>query len=127
MLRAFNFTHRSRPTADYLFQNWLLKSALRQPLHRIAPLEKAASVACLGSLIILLQGCASTQTAQVVKIQVPIPCVTQDQLPVAPNAKTDAELKAMNDADLIVNLAADRLEYRRYSTEAQAILISCTK
>jgi len=64
---------------------------------------------------------------QVVKIPVPVPCINPDQLPKPPNAATDATLAAMTDFDLVINLAADRLEYRRYSTEAAAVLQACTK
>ena len=82
----------------------------------------------VGLATILLSGCIHTQPVpQVVKVPVPAPCLTADQLPKPPQAATDATLAAMTDFDLVINLAADRLEYRRYSTEAAAVLQACTK
>ena len=75
----------------------------------------------------LLSGCATQPVPQVVNVPVPAPCLTADQLPKPPQAATDATLSAMTDFDLVINLAADRLEYRRYSTEAAAVLQACTK
>ena len=65
--------------------------------------------------------------AQKVFINVPTPCITRDQLPVQPAAKMDAELAKMDDGDLVLNLASDRIEYRRFSNEASAILEACIK
>lgn len=79
------------------------------------------------TIVILLSGCATTQAPQIIKVPVPQPCLTADQLPQPPKANTDAELAAMNDRDLVISLATDRLEYRRYSQEAQAALVACTK
>jgi len=77
--------------------------------------------------MLLLSGCITTGTPVPIKIQVPIPCVTQDQLPAAPKASTDADLAKLDDGDLVLTLAADRIEYRRHSNEASALLIACTK
>ena len=79
------------------------------------------------ALILALSGCVTQPVPQVVKVPVPAPCLTADQLPKPPNVSTDATLAAMTDFDLVINLAADRLEYRRYSTEAAAVLQACTK
>lgn len=76
--------------------------------------------------LLLVSGCATTQP-QIVKVPVPQPCLTADQLPAPPDAKNDAELTKMDDFDLVISLAADRLEYRRYSIEAQAVLQACVK
>lgn len=75
----------------------------------------------------LLSGCAHNQTAVPIKIMVSIPCLTADQLPKVPVASLDADLAKLPDGDLILTLAADRLEYRRHSNEAQAILLACVK
>lgn len=80
----------------------------------------------LAALQLTLIGCATTQP-QVVKVPVPQPCLTAEQLPTPPDAKNDAELTKLDDFDLVISLAADRLEYRRYSNEAQAVLKACVK
>lgn len=74
---------------------------------------------------IALSGCQAA--AQKVYINVPQPCLSADQLPAQPVAKTDAELAKMTDSNLILNLAADRLEYRRFSNEAGALLVACAR
>ena len=74
-----------------------------------------------------LSGCVATPTAVPIKIAVPTPCLTRAQLPVAPKAAADADLLKLEDGDLILNLASDRLEYRRFSNEASAILEACIK
>ena len=78
-------------------------------------------------IILLLSGCITTGTPIPIKIPVPIPCVTADQLPAQPKASTDADLAKLDDGDLVLTLAADRIEYRRHSNEASALLIACTK
>ncbi len=82
---------------------------------------------CALSFIFIISGCASTPTPQIVKVPVPQPCITADQLPKPPDAKNDAELTKMDDFDFVITLAADRLEYRRYANEAQAVLQACVK
>ena len=77
--------------------------------------------------VVLLSGCITTGTPIPIKIQVPIPCITADQLPAAPKAATDADLAKLDDGDLVLTLAADRIEYRRHSNEASAVLVACTK
>lgn len=90
------------------------------------PLSRLLVSVCLTAL--LLNGCASTlPSPEKVYIRVPAPCLTADQLPAAPKATTDADLAKMNDYDLVITLAADRLEYRRYSSEAAAVLQACVK
>jgi len=76
---------------------------------------------------ILLAGCAGTPTAIPIKIAVPTPCLTRDQLPDPAKASSDADLAKLPDGDLILSLAQDRLEYRRYSNEATAVLEACIK
>ena len=79
------------------------------------------------AMLAMLAGCATTQAPQIVKVPVPQPCLTADQLPKPPDAKNDAELTKLDDFDLVITLAADRLEYRRYANEAQAVLQACVK
>ena len=81
-----------------------------------------AILACL-----LLTGCVTTGTPVPIKIQVPIPCLSRDQLPAQPKASTDADLAKLDDGDLVLQLAADRIEYRRHSNEASAVLEACIK
>ena len=78
-------------------------------------------------MTIILSGCITTPVAQKVFINVPTPCITRDQLPVAPKASADTALAKMDDGDLVLNLAADRIEYRRYANEASAVLEACLK
>lgn len=78
--------------------------------------------------LIALQGCVHNQPLpEKVFIRVPAPCLEASELPKPPEAKSDKELSALSDHDLVLGLALDRLEYRRYSNEAQAALVACTK
>lgn len=86
------------------------------PIHAIA-----TSAVCIS---IFLSGCVTTQPVTI-RVPVSTPCLTQDQLPAQPAAKSDAELSKMSDSDLILNISADRLEYRRYHGEASALLLAC--
>ena len=76
---------------------------------------------------IFLSGCATTPTAVPIKIAVPTPCITRDQLPASPKASTDADLAKLPEGDFVLQLAQDRLEYRRYANEAGATLEACIK
>jgi len=88
---------------------------------------RVALILLLLYLCTTLAGCVTTGTPVPIKIQVPIPCVTQDQLPAAPKASTDADLAKLDDGDLVLQLAADRIEYRRHSNESAAVMEACTK
>lgn len=79
------------------------------------------------TIIGFLSGCVTTGTPIPIKIAVPTPCITTDQLPAQPKAATDAELAKLDDGDLVLQLASDRIEYRRHSNEASAVLVACTK
>lgn len=102
---------------------------MRKPIHRpIAnPTPKPIHAIIFSAVLtsIVLSGCQTT--AQKVYINVPTPCIESSQLPAAPSVKTDAELLAMTDADLVLNLAADRLEFRRFHGEASALLLACVR
>jgi PBP1b-binding outer membrane lipoprotein LpoB len=78
-------------------------------------------------LILLLAGCVNQPIPQVVKVPVPTACVSADQLPKPASAMADAELAKLGDWEFVIQLGVDRLEYRRYSTEASALLIACVK
>ena len=79
-------------------------------------------------LLPLLAGCITTQPDAIrISVPVAVPCITADQLPAAPVAKSDAELAKLSDGQLVLAIAADRLEYRRYSNEAGAVMGACIK
>ena len=79
-------------------------------------------------LATLLAGCVANQPIpQQVQVEVSRPCLTAEQLPAPPVALTDAELAALNDHDFVLGLAQGRLEYRRYASEASAVLLACVQ
>ena len=84
-------------------------------------MTRAALLVCL----FLLYGCPNDKTGIPIKVLVSVPCLTRDQLPAKPSAKTDQELAKLDDGALVINLAADRLEYRRFSNEASAVMEAC--
>lgn len=77
---------------------------------------------------ILLSACATTQPDPItIKIPVPTPCITPDQVPVSPEIKPDSELAKLPDGQLVLTLAAERLDLKRYHGEASAVLQACVK
>jgi len=114
----------SRPKVHHI------AAAARKAFPRFTLQVDATSIPRVGLHIVAIltfSGCATTSTPQIVKVPVPQPCITADQLPKPPDAKNDAELTKMDDFDFVITLAADRLEYRRYANEAQAVLQACVK
>ena len=78
--------------------------------------------ALLASL--LLARCASSiPMPEIVNVPVPVNCI--DALPVRPKFYTDAELKAMNDYQLPLALAIDRVQRHLYETKLEAALAGC--
>ena len=88
---------------------------------------RIALILLLLYLCTALAGCITTGTPVPIKIPVPVPCLSRDQLPKPPVAMADAELAKLDDGDLVLNLAADRIEYRRHSNEAGAVMEACIK
>ena len=88
---------------------------------------KGVRLALISTAILALSACASTPTPTKVNVLVPTPCLTRDQLPASPKASADADLAKLPEGDFVLQLASDRLEYRRHSNEAQAVLEACVK
>lgn len=78
-------------------------------------------------IVLLLSGCITTQTAVPIHVQVPVPCLTQDQLPIPATVTPDADLAKLPDGDLVLTIASERLDLKRYQGEAQAVLTACVK
>lgn len=70
----------------------------------------------------LLSAC-STLPAEV-KIPVSVPCVPRET-PEPPAISSGAELKAMGDEELVLTIAAERLELAGYAAEAGAVIKAC--
>ena len=78
-------------------------------------------------ICLLLAGCAATPTAIPIKIQVPVPCLTTNDLPIRPQISSDADLLKMADGDLILSVAADRIALRAYAGEMDAVIQACIR
>lgn len=72
-------------------------------------------------LVALLAGC--WETAPVVRVPVPVPCVKQR--PARPHLVTQAELVAMNDAQVVLSLEQHRLLSEGYIGELEAVVDVC--
>jgi len=88
--------------------------------------ERAAATAIILSLT--LTGCNGTLPAvpTEVRVPVPVPCLTADQIPQA-TFPTDAELAKLPDGPFILAIARDRLERQGHIARLEAILQGCIK
>lgn len=68
----------------------------------------------------LLAGC---QTETVVRVPVAVPCVRD--APARPLITPNEHLAALPDDQLILTIAAERLEQAAYASEASAIIAAC--
>ena len=83
------------------------------------------AIGCIS--VILLSGCATVQPPNTVFVQVPIPCLTTNQLPIPPKLVGDAKLAALSDYDLVLQINIQRLEFEQYAKELSATLQACIK
>lgn len=77
----------------------------------------------LWPLLLVLAGCATSP--EVVKVQVPVPCIRAEDVPPRPEFVSDAALARMDDADLVLSLRIDQLAARGYADRLEAIVRSC--
>lgn len=73
--------------------------------------------------VVVLTGC-STPVPEVVKVPIPVSCVPT-VVPDRPRMTSNAELRAMDDRQLLLTIAAERLEQGAYSAEAEALMEAC--
>ena len=74
------------------------------------------------SLMTLLVGCASQPTASI-----PIPQACIAQLPAKPIIRTDSELSALDDFQIVLAIREDELTLLNYSEQLEAVATPCTK
>lgn len=74
------------------------------------------------ALIVPLTAC-TTPAPQVIRVQVPVPCVVE--LPPVPAITTGGELLAMNDYRLLITIARERLVLLSYAEELRASAQGC--
>lgn len=75
-------------------------------------------------IALLLAGCATDPPLpEVVKIPVPVPCLTA--LPQRPDFITSADLLALDDYRFPIALTADWLKRQQYQAELEALLLAC--
>jgi len=77
---------------------------------------------------LLLTGCASIpEVPKEVLIPVYTPCIYAKDLPAKPPFLTDSEMAKMSDADLVISLRTDQLNYRGYVPLVEALIEACVK
>ena len=75
--------------------------------------------------LLLLSGCATTQSPQVIRVPVAVPCL--DKVPESPAFLTDAEMAKMDDGKLVIEMRADQLNQRQHIAELRATISACVK
>ena len=103
-----------------------LVGRLRMPFAT-ATGSSPCSLPLLAILILSLSGCVTTPVAQKVYINVPVPCVTTSQLPITPKVSSDGDLAKLDDGDLILQIAQDRIVFRAHAAELNALILACIK
>lgn len=73
-------------------------------------------------LAVLLSACATPPPT--VKIPVTVTCIPQGT-PEPPAISSGGELKAMGDEELVLTIAAERLELAGYAVQAGAVIKAC--
>ena len=73
--------------------------------------------------LLALVGCAASP-AKEATIPVAVQCIPSDA-PTLPQVGTNAELAAMSDHELILRIAAERLELLTYGRAADAVIRAC--
>ncbi len=69
------------------------------------------------------QPARDVQAVQVVDKAVAVSCVQNP--PPSPRFRTDSELKAMTDYDVVITLLAERIQREIYQSELEAALVAC--
>lgn len=89
---------------------------------RSSLLLRAASV---GTVLLLASGCATTGVTvpTEVKVQVPVPCVSER--PKAPQTAADADLLVMHDKTRTLLTWRDRKRMQGYIAELEAVVEGC--
>jgi len=85
-------------------------------------LQEKKCLVGFGAVALLLAGCA---TPDPVTIRVPVPIKCIDRVPERPYLRTDAELLAMDDFELVLSLARDRRLFQGYTAELEAVVEGC--
>lgn len=79
-------------------------------------------------IILFISGCVTTQPDAIkISVPVPVPCVKKADLPKPPTIMQDPDLAKLDDAKLILTIAAERLDLKRYATESSALLGACVE
>lgn len=80
-------------------------------------------------LSICLIGCSSINTSKpkpvIVEVPVIVKCINQEDLPVRPYFKTDAELLNMSAGEFVRNLHIDRLMKDIYISKLETVIEAC--
>lgn len=84
----------------------------------------SARLIAIAGILALSAGCASNpQIPKETKIPVPVPCI--DERIERPDFVSDADLSRMDDFELPVALAADRLARKAYEGKLEAQVAGC--
>lgn len=74
------------------------------------------------AVLALLAGCAQAPVS--VSVPVAVSCVPRET-PAFPVVSTNAELSALDDGQLVLTIAAERLDLLGYAKQAEAVIRAC--
>ena len=98
---------------------------LRAPFRVVLGCPRTTLPMAVAIGLILLSGCATTQSPQVIRVPVAAPCL--EKMPESPEFLTDAAMAKMDDGTLVIELRADQLNQRQHIAELRATLTACVR
>lgn len=78
-------------------------------------------------IVLLLAGCSTQIVYKEVKVPVPTSCLKEADVPVPVVVVDNQGLLALDDYQLVLTIASERLELLKHTGELRAVLSACLK
>ena len=78
---------------------------------------------------LFLFGCESLPQVEIREVKVPIavPCIKSADVPVTPKILSNENLNVLDDFDLVIQIASERLDLLKHTGELSALIKACIK
>ena len=76
-------------------------------------------------MLLLLSACASAPSLpQSVSVPVPVSCLPHE-VPAVPALRPDSDLRTLDDRELVLTIASERLDLLSYARQAEVVIAGC--